>query len=76
MYHTATGRGWAGETFLRQRKKSSSSPRATGAFVSLSFFHSVCLTVGQYWLREGYRVKEYLQEGTVIFLSACIGRIP
>jgi hypothetical protein len=30
MYHTPAEHWWAGETFLRQRKKSSSSPRAAG----------------------------------------------
>ncbi len=36
MYHTPVERWWAGETFLRQRKKSSSSPRAAGVIGPLN----------------------------------------
>jgi hypothetical protein len=34
MYHTPVECEWAGETFLRQQKKSSSSPRAAGVLTT------------------------------------------
>jgi hypothetical protein len=34
MYHTPAEHWWAGETFLRQQKKSSSSPRAAGVYIT------------------------------------------